>query len=212
MLPFALILLFLAVSSYVERETWRQPAETVVVGASLWAFSRGLLRDLKLRHLGYSLLLGVAVFVIWVAPDTLVPGYREHWLFENAITGTAGSSLPEAARSSSLALALRSFRAVVLVPIAEELFWRGWLMRWIIDADFWKVEMGAWSARAFWITAVLFASEHGAYWDVGLAAGILYNGWMVRAKSLGDCILAHSVTNALLSAWVLALGKWEYWM
>jgi hypothetical protein len=46
---------------------------------------------------------------------------------------------------------------------------------------------------------------------VGLAAGILYNWWMVRTKSLGDLILAHGVTNAVLSAYVVLAGRWEYW-
>ena len=60
-------------------------------------------------------------------------------------------------------------------------------------------------------TALLFASEHGAMWDVGLAAGLLYNFWMRRTRSLGDLILAHAVTNACLSAYVLSRGRWEYW-
>jgi membrane protease YdiL (CAAX protease family) len=59
---------------------------------------------------------------------------------------------------------------------------------------------------------VLFASEHGAFWDVGLAAGILYNWWMVRTRSLADCILAHAVTNGCLAAYVLAGGHWQYWL
>ena len=203
---------FLAVSSLADLGLWRLALESVVVSVFLWRFSRGILRELRVRAPVYTLLLGAAVFLIWIAPDTLVPGYRAHWLFENPITGKAASSLSDSVLSSPLGLGLRSFRAIVLVPIAEELFWRGWLMRWIIDADFRMIELGAFSARAFWITALLFASEHGSYWDVGLAAGILYNWWMVREKSLGDCILAHAVTNAALSALVMAFGKWQYWM
>lgn len=65
---------------------------------------------------------------------------------------------------------------------------------------------------AFWIVALLFASEHGSYWDVGLATGIIYNAWMVRTKSLGDLILTHAVTNLCLSLYVIAAGKWEYWL
>ena len=80
------------------------------------------------------------------------------------------------------------------------------------QALFLKVPLGTYAASAFWIVAVLFASEHGPYWDVGLVAGLLYNWWMIRTKSLGDCILAHGVTNALLSGYVLATGKWEYWL
>jgi hypothetical protein len=101
---------------------------------------------------------------------------------------------------------------VLLVPILEELFWRGWLMRWLIHADFQKVPFGKYAPNAFWIVAVLFASEHGAYWDVGLAAGVIYNWWMVRCKNLADCMLAHAVTNAMLSAYVLIAHQWQYWL
>jgi CAAX prenyl protease-like protein len=132
-------------------------------------------------------------------------------LFTNSITGSVISSLPESSRSNAAVLILRTVRAAVFVPIAEELFWRGWLMRWIISPDVQAVPLGAWSARAFWIVAVLFAAEHGPLWDVGLVAGVLYNWWMVRTKSLGDVILAHGITNACLSAYVVLAGRWEYW-
>jgi len=101
----------------------------------------------------------------------------------------------------------------VAVPILEELFWRGWLMRWIIDPqDFEKVPLGTFAPAAFWLTAILFASEHGSFWDVGLAAGIVYNWWMIRTRNLWDCIIAHAVTNALLAAYVIGAGQWQYWL
>jgi hypothetical protein len=155
--------------------------------------------------------VGIAVFAIWIGPDRIFPGYHAHWLFSNPITGSVATSLPESSRGDWAVLTLRTLRAAVFVPIAEELFWRGWLMRWLISQDFAKVPLGAWSARAFWIVAVLFAVEHGALWDVGLAAGVLYNWWMVRTKSLGDVILAHGVTNAVLSAYVIFANQWQYW-
>jgi CAAX prenyl protease-like protein len=77
--------------------------------------------------------------------------------------------------------------------------------------DFRKVPLGQFTTASFLLTALLFASEHGAMWDVGLAAGVLYNFWMRRTRSLGDLILAHAVTNACLSVYVLARGRWEYW-
>jgi hypothetical protein len=85
-------------------------------------------------------------------------------------------------------------------------------MRWLIQKDFLSVPLGSYLPSAFWITAILFASEHGPYWDVGLAAGLLYNWWMVRTRSLADCILAHAVTNACLAAYVVCAGKWQYWL
>jgi uncharacterized protein len=100
---------------------------------------------------------------------------------------------------------------VLIVPVVEELFWRAWLMRWLINTDFQQVKLGTYSPLAFWVTAVLFASEHGPYWDVGLLTGIIYNSWMIRTKSVGNCILMHAVTNGALSAYVIATAQWQYW-
>ena len=126
--------------------------------------------------------------------------------------GEVHSSLSEADRHDALVLLLRTVRASILVPIIEELFWRGWLMRWLIQPQFQRVPLGAYTAFSFWTVALLFASEHGPYWDVGLAAGILFNWWMIRTKSLGDVIAAHAFANLLLSGYVVATGKWEYWL
>ena len=178
--------------------------------AVLLAVARPVI-DLRVRNAIGTVLMGVAVFVVWIAPDALFPGYRQHWLFTNSVMGSVTAGIPESAREDTLVLILRAVRASIIVPIIEELFWRAWLMRWIILPDFEKIPLGTYSAKAFWLVAVLFASEHGSYWEVGLAAGILYNWWMLKTKSLGDLILAHAVTNACLSAYVVFAGHWEYW-
>jgi CAAX prenyl protease-like protein len=183
----------------------------VVTGTCLLLFSRAVI-DWRTTRLWGSVLLGVAVFAIWVAPDVLWPGYRGHWLFQNPLTGTLSVTISEEGRNSMLVLGLRTFRAVLIVPLVEELFWRGWLLRWLVRAEFLQVPLGSYTRQAFWISAVLFALEHGAYWEVGLAAGAIYNWWLGKTRSLADCIVAHAVTNACLSLYVILLGRWEYWL
>ncbi len=192
-------------------ERLEAPLRAVMLAAVIYYFSRNVI-SLRITHFSGTVLLGVAVFAMWVAPDVLFPNYRSHWLFQNPIMGSLGSSISDQGRQDTVILWFRSLRAVILVPILEELFWRAWLMRWLINSDFQKVQLGTYAASSFWITALLFASEHGPYWEVGLLAGIVYNWWMVRTKSLGDCILAHAVTNACLCAFVVVTGKWEYWL
>ena len=209
--PMGVFVLFLAVGDHLGLGEWESPLRIAVLAACLWYFSRSVISFRAPFWMG-SLQVGAAVFLIWVAPDWLWPGYRGHWLFDNILTGKAQSSVSAGVLASPLVLTCRVLRAVVLVPIIEELFWRAFLLRWLIRVDFPSVPLGAYQPAAFWITAVLFASEHGPYWDVGLAAGIFYNWWMVRAKSLGDCILAHAATNGLLSGYVILTGKWEYWL
>jgi CAAX prenyl protease-like protein len=186
------------------------PLRVVAVAALIWAVSRPFF-SLRPSYTVASVALGIAVLVIWVGPD-LVFGYRHHWLFENAITGKAASTLPDSLRQNTAWLALRAAASFLLVPILEELFWRGWLMRWLIKPEFEKVPFGTYAPMAFWVVAGLFASEHGPYWEVGLAAGILYNWWAIRTRNIADCILAHAVTNAILSAYVLFSGAWQYWL
>ena len=211
-LPFSVFLGFLAaaphsgISSRALLVVW--PA---VVAISIWVFSREVL-SFRCVAPGWSILVGVGVCVVWVAPDLVFPGWRQHWLFQNALTGGVKTSLAPEVYSDALALWLRSLRAVLIVPIVEELFWRGWLMRWIINPKFDEVKLGAYTAASFWGVAVLFALEHGPYWEVGFLAGAIYNGWMVRTRSLGDLILAHAVTNACLCLFVVLTGRWEYWL
>ena len=211
-LPFAVFVVFLAIQNYIPLPGQADLAvRTVVLTGVLAFFSRNVLSFRPTRLL-LSTLLGVAVFVLWVAPDVLFPHYREHTLFQNPVMGKLHSAFSGDLGRDRIALALRFFRAVILVPIIEELFWRGWLMRWLISPRFESVRFGAWTASSFWITAVLFASEHGPYWDVGLMAGIIYNWWMTRSKCLADCIVAHAVTNFCLSVYVIGTGQWQYWL
>ncbi|MBV9759533.1 MAG: CAAX prenyl protease-related protein [Acidobacteriaceae bacterium] len=209
--PFALFLLFLALSPRLPIDPfWEAPlrvAALAVVCTLCWP------RELRLRPARWlaSVGIGAVVFALWIAPDLLIPGYRSLPLFSNAVVGHAHSSLGDAALHSRWILAWRTARAVLIVPVVEELFWRAWLMRWLINTDFRKIPLGTYAPLSFWLTAILFASEHGPYWDVGLVTGVIYNWWMIRTKSVADCILMHAVTNGLLSAYVIAAGQWQYW-
>lgn len=211
--PFVLFLALIGLSRlYPMAALTDEIFRLLVMLAVLFLVARPVLRGWRILSPGFSVLVGVAIFVLWIAPDLLFPQYRSFFLFNNSVVGAAKSSLSEAARHDGPVLFLRTLRAVAIVPIIEELFWRGWLMRWVINNDFERVPLGAYSALSFWAVALLFASEHGPYWDVGLMAGIIFNWWMIRTKSLGDLILAHAVANACLSGYVIVAGKWEYWL
>ena len=210
--PFAVFIVFIGIRSYLPfGPVLEYPLRVLLVSAVVLAVSRPAL-DLRLSRAFGSVVLGIAVFAIWIGPDLLWPNYRGHWLFKNPLTGGAAVPLPLEARSNGIFLAFRIAGTAGLVPVIEELFWRGWLMRWLIAKDFASLPLGAYRASSFWITALLFASEHGGFWGVGLLAGVAYNWWMVRTRSLTDCILAHAVTNACLAGYVLSAGKWEYWL
>ncbi len=209
-LPFVTFLLVFVVRPPVGLA---EPVDTIVrlavVSLVVALVSRPVLPR-RIRSPGASVGVGIAVFALWVAPDLLVPGYRDIALFQNEVVGRVASSMPEAHRTDPLLLSLRFLRAVVLVPVVEELFWRGWLPRYVINPEVDRVPLGTFTPMAFGATAVLFSLEHGSFWDVGLAAGLVYNAWMWRTRSLGDLVLCHAVTNACLVGYVLFTDRWQY--
>ncbi len=209
--PFATFMAWLAVDHYLPiANPWKELLRDGVLVASIVLFSWRILPT-RAPYWRWSLLVGVGVFVLWVAPDAFVPGWRGHWLFQNVVTGRLRTSIPPA-ELTPLMLVLRTTRAALIVPIAEELFWRGWLVRWLQDNDFAKVPFGKFTPLAFWATALLFAAEHGPFWEVGLLCGIIYNLWMRRTRSLGDLIVVHAVTNLALSLYVIGTARWVFWM
>ncbi len=211
--PFAVFMVWLAVGPSLDiPQPWESVARVAVLLAVLLTVSRDLVFSLRVRHVLPSVLIGLGVFVMWVAPDQLFPAYRAHWLFQNSVTGTITTSIPANELADPLVVSLRVFRAAILVPILEELFWRGFLPRWIVNNDWSKVPLGTYNTLAFVGTALLFASEHGPFWEVGLLCGLIYNWWMWKTRSLGDLVLVHAVTNAALAAFVLVTKQYAYWM
>ena len=209
--PFAVFMVWLALDKYVPlANPAKEIVRDLVLLAAIVGFSRKVLPT-RAPHWLASIGLGIAVCALWVAPDALFPGWRQHWLFTNSVTGEVTTSIPPG-ELTPLMMALRFSRAALLVPILEELFWRGWLPRWLQDNRFHRVPLGQYTTFAFLATAVLFALEHGPFWEVGLLCGLIYNWWMWRTRSLGDLILVHAVTNAALSAYVLVTNRWEFWM
>jgi uncharacterized protein len=208
-LPFAVFIGMLVLKQWVPVPAWLRFAVSIltILAVSMVPLRGGPSRPFQ------SILLGAAVFVIWVGPDVVAPWWHHIFLFDNAIAGHPAGNTPPASQHDPVFLIFRIAISVIAVPVLEELFWRGWLMRWLIDSgDFERVPLGTFAPAAFWITALLFASEHGSFWDVGLLTGIIFNWWMIRTRNLWDCIVAHAVTNAILAAYVIGAGKWQYWL
>jgi CAAX prenyl protease-like protein len=209
--PFVVFLAWLAIDKYLPiANPAKELVRDAVIAASIVCFSRHLLPR-SAPHWLASIGIGLGVCILWIAPDALIPGWRNHALFQNTITGHITLSIPKGELTPFM-LVLRTMRATLLVPVLEELFWRGWLQRWMQDLQFADVPLGKYTPLAFWATAVLFATEHGPFWEVGLVCGIIYNLWMQKTRSLGDLMLAHATTNLALSAYVVATQRWMYWM
>lgn len=109
-------------------------------------------------------------------------------------------------------LAVRLFGLAVVIAIAEELFLRGFVVRWIVDPDHWpRVPFGQLNAMAAVFATVLPMTMHVGEF---LAAAIWFSmvTWLMhRTRSFWDCVVAHAVTNLLLGVYVLVTGHWWFW-
>ncbi len=145
---------------------------------------------------------GIVVFVMWIHMDFpaatigLLRGYNPNLATEEAVR--------------RLLIMSRIAGAALVVPVMEELFWRSFLIRYIISHDFAKVPIGRFTWPSFLITVVLFGFEHNLFL-AGILAGIAYNLLLYFTRSIAACIVAHGVTNLLLGIYVLQTGKWYFW-
>lgn len=217
--PFALYMAFVGLEQglgWLRDQGWLALSEdqlyllypvkiVAVVAALVWyrrEYDELRWRDLtRFAFLLLSLLVGLLVFVLWINLDitlgSLTPRgfdpnrFADPWL---RLTLTAS----------------RLVGAVLVVPVMEELFWRSFLLRYIVNADFTKVPVGFFSWGSFAITVVLFGLEHH-YLIAGMVAGAAYNLLLYRSRSLAHCILAHGLTNLALGVYVLQTGAWHFW-
>ena len=142
--PFAVFMGWLALDAQIPlQQPVKEVVRDLVILASILVFSRRVLAEHARRapHWLASIALGLAVCALWVAPDLLVPGWRDSVLFQNDVTGRLKTSIAPA-ELTPLMLVLRTMRAALLVPVLEELFWRGWLPRWLQDTRFAQFDAG----------------------------------------------------------------------
>jgi exosortase E/protease (VPEID-CTERM system) len=112
---------------------------------------------------------------------------------------------------AALWLAVRVIGYVLIAPVAEELAFRGYAMRRLIRADIDSVPVGSFSWPSFVLSSLLFGLFHGRLWLAGTVAGMAFAGALYRRRSLGDAVLAHATTNALIACYVFATGHWSVW-
>jgi exosortase E/protease (VPEID-CTERM system) len=186
-----------AVSSGVEVLYPLRPLAAVCV---LVAY-RSKLQTLDWRWSWRGPAVGILVFLVWIlaANFQLAP----HAMPEKLASLSAGPR--------GIWILSRILGSVLIVPIAEELAYRGYLMRRLINADFESVPFRAVHWLALTVTAVLFGLAHGALWLAGVVAGLAYGWILIRRGRIGEAIAAHATSNALIAITVLAAGQWQLW-
>jgi exosortase E/protease (VPEID-CTERM system) len=169
------------------------------IAALLW-FRKGL-RGLDWHMSWRGPAAGCAVFALWL----LAAGFL---LRPGSMPAELGAMSPLLRTAWIFS---RVTAAVVTVPIAEELAYRGYLLRRWLGPEFESLPFAAVRWPALALTSVIFGLSHGPMWAAGIAAGWVYGALAIRTGRIGECVAAHATTNALLAALVLLDGQWQLW-
>jgi CAAX prenyl protease-like protein len=108
-------------------------------------------------------------------------------------------------------LVIRFLGLAVAVPIIEEFFLRGFLMRFVIRDTWWTVPFGTLTRAAAIIGTAVPMLMHPAELLAAAVWFTLVTWLMVRTKNIWDCVAAHAVTNLLLGIWVVTQHQWQLW-
>jgi exosortase E/protease (VPEID-CTERM system) len=181
---------------------WLYPLRFFAAAGALWYFRRSY-AGLDWRFGWLAPVIGGVVLALWLGLDWTAG--------KHPASGIAAglAALPVSVRIAWLAF--RTLGAVVTVPIAEELAFRAFLIRRLMAADFESVDTKRYSYAAILVSSIVFGLMHGDRWLAGTAAGVLYAIAFLRRGRIGDAVVAHATTNALLAGYVLVSGNWGFW-
>jgi CAAX prenyl protease-like protein len=105
-------------------------------------------------------------------------------------------------------LSIRFFGLVVVVPIIEEFFLRGFLMRYVMHVDWPYIPFGKVDRLALICGTAVPMLMHPAELVAAAVWFSLVTWLMLRTRSIWDCVIAHAVTNLLIGLWVVWSGDW----
>ena len=174
---------------------WLYPLRPGAAVAALWFF-RSQYKKMNWRFGWSAVFLGGAAFAIWLGL---------------ALLSSPHGSSPTSESGTGVWLACRIAAALTTVPIAEELAFRGFLIRYLVPRRFELSLSCNYTYLAIAISSVAFGILHGSHWIAATIAGLLYAVAFCRRQRIGDAVAAHITTNALLLMWVLKSGDWSSW-
>jgi hypothetical protein len=201
---------------------WLYPLKTAVVAMVLLWFRKkydelrvplpgaavgGSWKNMLVSY-GLAVVVGLVGIVFWIGVDSFYPGLTA--LMGGKPSAPFDPTTIEAAVWRYSFIGFRVFGAVVVVAFMEEIFWRGFFIRWMDDRDFKRVPIGTFSWKSFGVTVLFFSLEHER-WLASMVCGALYNWLYYKRKDLLSCVLAHATSNLVLTGWVLWRGDWKFW-
>ncbi len=219
-IPFVIYLVGTSFLGRLSREAYPFGYAAVAAASmiALWFFLRGDARRSILpvhSRIVWGVIVGVVGIIYWILLSHL---HLEQWLTSGL---PASLQIPPRASfnpldefSSTAAkvafVSVRLFGIAVVVPLVEELFWRGFLLRWVIDPEWQRVPLGEFTWKSYLTVVALFTLAHPE-WFAAAGYCLLINGLLYWKKDLWLCVIAHAVSNLILAIYVLVTGHWFLW-
>ncbi len=195
--------------------TWMVGAQVALAIGWLVYFRKIYLSHFPLRCSPWSLVVGLVGVVLWIGLCSLQIEHRilsgmglEQWAARPSFNPFE-SLTDETTRR--IFLVLRFTLLAVLVPIVEELFLRGFLVRYMHSPDWETVRLKGLSWLALLTPSIYGALTHPMEAIAAVAWFGLVTWLMARTGNLWDCVVAHAVTNLLLGIYVVQFSAWHLW-
>jgi len=187
-----------------EAQFWIYLAKTLIGGWLIWEMYP-LVSEMRWAFSWEGVAVGIGVCVMWVGLDSHYPKLGKSTAPWN----------PQAVFGHNTALAWvfiygRLLGSSLVVPPMEETFYRSFVYRYLIRADFLKVPLNEVRWGPLCITASLFGFSHYE-WLAGIICGLAYHWLILKKNRLGDAMTAHAITNFLLGLWIIWRDEWHFW-
>jgi CAAX prenyl protease-like protein len=183
---------------------WFYVAKTFLGIWLIWAM-RPVVTEMRWAFSWEAIVVGILVCVMWVGINDYYPKFSK--------AGAAWNPHTQFGHDSVLAwfvIAVRIFGSTIIVPPLEEVFYRSFVYRSIVKAEFRSVPLGTFNLLSFVVTSAIFGVSHYE-WLAGILCGFAYQGLVCWKGRLGDAMTAHAITNFLLGVWVVWKGAWNFW-
>jgi uncharacterized protein len=171
-------------------------------------------RQYSRRLTWWAVVVGVVGAVLWV----VLAQVQHHFMNDSSIEWirtmgqrSAFNPLKELHDQPALKygfLLVRFIGLVLIVPVIEEFFLRGFLMRFVQTEGWWDVPFGTVTQLAVIAGTAVPMLMHLGELVAALVWFSMVTWLMVRTRSIWDCILAHAITNLLMGIYVFDSGDW----
>lgn len=163
---------------------------------------------MSFRFNSRSAFAGLAVALLWIGAHSLQASWTKDQV---SLDGLGGRLAALSQEQRVLWVSCRVLAAVITVPVAEELAFRGYLARRLVSRDVEAVPYAELGTSAIIVSAICFGLMHGWMWAPGIASGVVF-GLLAKGRNrIGDAVAAHATANLVIAAWVLLRSDYSLW-